>query len=243
MKDEALQHNHEQAQINTLVNATIEDALNLRDEIDRRRTVIGHEAQARIADISDLQTQVDKASIAGLENSFAIVQEAEKRRIFGDRIETLESKSELDSEQDTYHQIQLDLLVDAVLQSAINLQDEIERRRTEANAEELELITRTNYIQVQSDKNAEGIIENSLTLQNSNAKRRAEDTLERFTRFDEDGNLQGQINALAETCMLLMLNDNATRQKVDKIAESASVDGTNFNDDVFNDVMTDLFNP
>ena len=245
LKDETVQQReidgYHQKQIDDLTQAVLENSIALSEALERRKAELLQETQKRLTNDTCLQRQVDKFSVAGIENAIAISHEAEQRRTFGDRIETLESKSELGSEQDTYQQTQLDFLVNAVLQSAVNLRKEIECRRNTAETERLELINRTSDIQAQADKTAESIIENSLTVQNSNEIRRAEDSQERFTRFDEDGHIQEQVNALAKTCLLLSIENRDTRQKLKEIEETVSKDGTNFDDSVFDEAMADLF--
>ena len=84
------------------------------------------------------------------------------------------------------------------------------------------MYSKEKNLQKQIDTTASAVIENSLSLQNSNTIRRTEDYQERMTRYDEDGDLQGQINALAETCIQIMLNDSDTRKKISEVSETIS---------------------
>ena len=218
---------HNQAQIATLVNAILEDTLNLRDEISRRREALTQEAQARISGDADLQAQVDTVSTASLENAHAVHDEAEKRRGLGNRVEALERDSELAVERDTYHSVQLDYLVNTVLQGALNLRDEIERRRTVADEAAKAFAEHSQVLQSEIDKTTTAVLENALSIQQSNETRRAEDSQERFTRFDEDGHIQDQVNTLAETCLRIMTSTAETQAKIEKIAQAAeAISGT-----------------
>ena len=222
---------HSQSQIDALTTAIFEDALNLYDEVSRRRAAISEETQARMRGDADLQIQVDRTSETSIENSLAIAYEAEQRRKFGDRIDVLERKAELSGERDTYHQTQLDALTIAILQDALNLNDEAERRRADTGEVRQALADKIAILQAQVNKNAETIIESSLTVQNADEVRRAEDIQERFTRFSEDASLQDQINTLATTCLLIMTiiaeMHAATHTKLNKIAEIAkSISGS-----------------
>ena len=196
--------------------------LNLLDVNERRKADLLREERERIEHDADLQTQVDKASTAGLENSLAIQHEAEQRRKIHDSIEALKDESELASARDEYHQTQLDFLVNAVMQSALNLRNEIEQRRKLNSEEKLTLIDYESLLQAQIDTTARAIIENAFSIQKSNEKRRAEDSQERFTRVNQDEDLQSQINTLAETCMRIMLNISEIREKISEVAKSVS---------------------
>ena len=201
IRQEAEQRRKTVSGINEAISETHEA---IKAEASARNEAVNQESQERVAGDKDLQTQADHASIAGIENSLAIHQEAAQRRKLEGRIEALEQEvSGIDTQ--------------SIRESVKILQSEI-------------------------DTASGGIIENSLAIAEANEARRTEDLTERYARYNEDGGLQSQINTLAETCMRLSLNEYETRQKVSEIEKSASIDGTNFNDDVFNDVMSDLFN-
>ena len=216
---------YHQAQIDDVVRASLENSTAISEVSERRRADLAQETQERLAHDADLQAQVNEASAAGIENTLAIQYEAEQRRTFGERIEVLERESGF--ERDTYQRDQLDYIVNAILQDALNLRDEVERRREAIETGRQELIARTGDVQIQIDRASEGIIEDALAIQQSNETRRAEDSQERFTRIDEDGHIQDQVNTLAETCMQIMATNAETQEKINKIAKATeAISGT-----------------
>ena len=128
------------------------------------------------------------------------------------------------------------------MQGALNLRNEIKQRRKSNSDGTLTLIDYKSFLQAQVDKTARAIIENALSIQKSNEKRRAEDTLERFTRIDQDKDLQSQINTLAETCMRIMLNNSGIRAKISEVAKSVSGStGVALNEEV-DEMLDEIYN-
>ena len=128
------------------------------------------------------------------------------------------------------------------MQSAVNLRAEIEQRREAINGEARTLIDYASLLQSQIDKTARAIIENALSIAKSNEKRRSEDYQERTTRYDEDSNIQAQINTLAETCMRIMLNDSETRKRISEVAQSvAGSSGVASNTEV-DEMLDEIYN-
>ena len=230
-----------QKQITALVNAVIENVLNLHCEIIKRRDAVTQETRARIDHDSELQNQIDEVAIVGIENALNISNESQKRRKNDNRICILEEKSEQQIEIADYQQLQLDAHVKAILSNTLNLSEALDRNRKSLRVEMQTRLEQENGILEQESSLAFANMQNMVNLSRANTKRRHEALQERQTRLKQDDGLQEQINALAATCMRIMLNDSKTRRKLRKVEQSSgtTIRATNAE---FDEMLNEIYN-
>ena len=262
MQDEGLQ-----AQADKNAAASLETSVNLKNEADQRRKIsedlleekedierqienlrseIDNLYEVPLPGLSEilasLQSQSDSNAAAIAENSLSIHVEADQRRKdFSQSTQALEAEILRRIEYNEIFQAQINYAVQAIMEGSLLLVGAFEKRRYAIERERNVRVEEHVVLQGEVNSASEAILENTLNLVRSNNERRIEDTSERITRIAQDDGALYQIDALAETCMGIMLNNYDTRQKINKVAESASIDGTNFSDEAFDEVMSDLF--
>ena len=260
-----------QNQINKNAQAIIETGLNSSEANDRRKADLAREEAARIAKDKSLQSEIDTAAEAILHNADNLACEAEKRRELAERLvkevqdREREIKELLIRIGELYEvplpgierrfenlQNQANANATANIENSLAIHQEAEQRRKSIvdvkgaireayNRNALTLAERLDKLQAEVDRLSEGVIENSMAIHHANEFRREAVLRERNKRFDEDEKLQKQIDTLAETCLVIMANNFDTKRKVEAIEEEVSTEGTNFDDDIFDEAMADLF--
>ncbi|MBR1439319.1 MAG: hypothetical protein IJ587_12380, partial [Synergistaceae bacterium] len=172
----------------------------------------------------DLQTQVNRVSAAGLENSLAIHQEAEQRR------------KDIAEAQDNFEYL---------CDKSARLEDEIEIEKNtrseqvseinEEIASEIRARSENDLgLARQSNANAEAGIQNALTLHEVSERRKADLHREERERIAYDADLQGQINETAKTSLenAFNLHQEAEQRRIlggriEALEDAADLSGDN----------------
>ena len=208
--DEALQ-----AQIDAFSSAIIQSAASFRKAIDRRKEDLEREILARLEDNAELQKQSDDNAAANINNALNIQREAERRRTeisdANRRIDQQKEKSGLDDE---VLQGQINFLISAIIQNAINLHKSLNRQgnalKTETEIRQSENAGILDQIHLLALSN----VREALNFRQAGDIRRRETLTEIQTRSEQDESLQDQINELAETSMRQMIYDMESRQRI-----------------------------
>lgn len=257
-----------QQQIDKLAEAENQNTFNLHDEAEQRRQGLDYEASERIASDKLLQEQTDLNSEAILNNVLNLYQEAQERRKLADKLiqEIHDREREIQNlfneiamlyeiplpglrDQLTALQQQADFNAEANARNSLAIHDEAMQRReaiaTTQNNLEQEINTRYSNdtgILSQLGNISSGMLELVSAVANANSQRRIVDNLERNEKDELCSVLQAQVDKLAGALLDAQLNNAELQTRVRKIEEHESKEGTNFDEDVFNDVIEDVFN-
>ena len=204
-----------QAQIDAFSSAIIQSAASFRKAIDRRKEDLEREILARLEDNAELQKQSDDNAAANINNALNIQREAERRRTeisdANRRIDQQKEKSGLDDE---VLQGQINFLISAIIQNAINLHKSLNRQgnalKTETEIRQSENAGILDQIHLLALSN----VREALNFRQAGDIRRRETLTEIQTRSEQDESLQDQINELAETSMRQMIYDMESRQRI-----------------------------
>lgn len=237
-----------QRQNDRTAQAAMRNSTAIHAEAEKRSAGLQVEEQIRFAEDAKLQGEIDTASEAILRNTINILLEAKKRRELAGQLaqeihtRELEIADLIERIKDLYEiplpgveetfallQAQADKNAQATLENSISIHAEAVKRRediTEIGTQLVSLIlseeqlrqTYDKYLQSQIDKLSTSGIKNSCTIHKETEKRRNEDTLERFTRYNSDGELQRQIDKLAETCLRIITNNSKMQAKLKEVA-------------------------
>ena len=272
-----------QSQANTNAEAVMRNALNIQEEADKRRKLLArlieekhdreHAIQNLRAEIgtlyeiplpglheslSGLQEQSDKNAQAEILNALNLHEEAEQRRGISNRIEAVIP----------YFQRQIDELLHAILENAVNLLDTgsalqsqtdsaahgilrntlllsktLSRQREALKQEVIARMEQDAGILSQVKSLALADVQQMLNTASMNAERRHEESQERQARVEQDNGLQEQMNQLAFANMWLAVNEHETHKKVSNIeTDITMIPGRAATDDEFDELLDDLYN-
>ena len=215
-----------QAQSDRLVEAVLRVCVNLNRINEIRRNALEQEIktrqeqgqverQSREENDAELQKQSDDNAAANINNALNIQREAERRRTeisdANRRIDQQKEKSGLDDE---VLQGQINFLISAIIQNAINLHKSLNRQgnalKTETEIRQSENAGILDQIHLLALSN----VREALNFRQAGDIRRRETLTEIQTRSEQDESLQDQINELAETSMRQMIYDMESRQRI-----------------------------
>ena len=215
-----------QAQSDRLVEAVLRVCVNLNRINEIRRNALEQEIktrqeqgqverQSREENDAELQKQSDDNAAANINNALNIQREAERRRTeisdANRRIDQQKEKSGLDDE---VLQGQINFLISAIIQNAINLHKSLNRQgnalKTETEIRQSENAGILDQIHLLALSN----VREALNFRQASDIRRRETLTEIQTRSEQDESLQDQINELAETSMRQMIYDMESRQRI-----------------------------
>lgn len=231
-----------QAQADSLSEASLNNALNISRENEKRRAEISSEETSRISSDELLQGQTDELSRASLQHSLNLHSEAEKRRKIGETLsqDLIAIKEELGHEEylrvsnDDTQQRQIDSLTNASLQDSLNLQHEIARRKSADDDEVQARIIQGEVLQSEIDDLTTTSLRQNLNIQHEAEQRRAvKDALnsEIISRIDNDDELResiadraGEIISEAE---IRASEDSALQAEINELSRGAIHDRLN----------------
>ena len=216
-EQERIAHDEDlQRRIDETAQASLENALGIHQEAEQRR-----KSDARIEALNEEtvlqsetdvyhQHQIDEAIHAILQNSLTLSEVLARRR------EALIREEQARVDENAALQSEIDTASQASMTNALNLQQEAERRREAVS----QLKQTDEYQQTQLDGAVRAILENSANLHDAVLRRKAAESLERYTRFEEDANLQAQQDTNAQATMELTANLSREAEKRRELAQA-----------------------
>lgn len=210
-----------QYQVNTNAEAVMRNTLNIQDEADKRRQLLArlieekldreHAIQDLRAEIgtlyeiplpglygqlAGLQEEANKNAEAGIHNTLNLHEEAERRREASDTLNAI-----ID-----YQQLQIDQILHAILEDAVNLHDEVLRRKVSESEERQTRFNEDTALQGQINTAVQGILRNMLILSETLSRQWKALQQEAMTRTEHDAGILQQVKSLALADVQHMLN-------------------------------------